>query len=81
MAAEQAEKEMILHALKEVNWNRTQAARRLNICYKSLLNKLHKWQIHGRFESDGRDGFSEGACAVSAAQGGHGENWALNVRT
>ena len=81
MAAEQAEKEMILHALKEVNWNRTQAARRLNICYKSLLNKLHKWQIYGRFESDGRDGFSEEACAVSAAHGGHGENWALNVRT
>jgi molybdenum-dependent DNA-binding transcriptional regulator ModE len=27
-----------------VNWNRKQAAKRLNICYKSLLNKLHRWQ-------------------------------------
>jgi DNA-binding NtrC family response regulator len=53
MAAEQAEKEVILRTLNEVYWNRRQAARRLNICYKSLLNKLHKWQIPGRFESDG----------------------------
>ena len=81
MAAEQAEKEVILRALKEVYWNRRQAARRLNICYKSLLNKLHKWQIPGRFESNGRDGFSERACAVSAGHGGHGESWGLNVRT
>jgi two-component system response regulator AtoC len=76
MAAEQAEKEVIVRTLNEVYWNRRQAARRLNICYKSLLNKLHKWQVPGRFESDGRDGFSEGACAVSAADGGHGESWA-----
>jgi DNA-binding NtrC family response regulator len=32
--------------LNEVNWNRKQAARNLNICYKSLLNKLHRWQLH-----------------------------------
>lgn len=43
-AAEQAEKEVIFRTLNEVNWNRKQAARNLKICYKSLLNKLHRWQ-------------------------------------
>jgi two-component system, NtrC family, response regulator AtoC len=43
-AAEQAEKELIFRTLSEVNWNRKKAAQRLNICYKSLLNKLHRWQ-------------------------------------
>jgi two-component system, NtrC family, response regulator AtoC len=43
-AAEQAEKELIFRTLSEVNWNRKKAAKRLNICYKSLLNKLHRWQ-------------------------------------
>jgi two-component system, NtrC family, response regulator AtoC len=43
-AAEKAEKELVFRTLNEVNWNRKQAARRLNICYKSLLNKLHRWQ-------------------------------------
>ena len=43
-AAEKAEKELVFRTLHEVNWNRKQAARRLNICYKSLLNKLHRWQ-------------------------------------
>lgn len=43
-AAEKAEKELVFRTLNEVNWNRKQAAQRLNICYKSLLNKLHRWQ-------------------------------------
>jgi two-component system, NtrC family, response regulator AtoC len=43
-AAEHAEKELIFRTLSEVNWNRKKAALRLNICYKSLLNKLHRWQ-------------------------------------
>jgi len=51
MAAEQTEKEMILSALEETQWNRKLAARKLNICYKSLLNKLHKWGIPGRSRS------------------------------
>jgi two-component system response regulator AtoC len=51
MAAEQTEKEMILRALEETQWNRKLAARKLNICYKSLLNKLHKWGIPGRSRS------------------------------
>jgi two-component system response regulator AtoC len=44
-AAERAEKEMVLRLLDETNWNRKQAAQRLGICYKALLNKLKKWQI------------------------------------
>jgi DNA-binding NtrC family response regulator len=34
--------------LEETSWNRKQAARRLNICYKALLNKLKRWQIDNR---------------------------------
>jgi two-component system, NtrC family, response regulator AtoC len=44
-AAERAEKEMVLRLLDETNWNRKQAAQRLGICYKALLNKLKKWQV------------------------------------
>jgi len=51
LAAERAEKELILRTLKETNWNRRQAARKLNVCYKALLNKLHRWQMRG--PSDG----------------------------
>ena len=62
-AAEQAEKELVLRVLEETNWNRKQAARRLNICYKALLNKLKRWQIDNRHSmgnplqrsSNGRD--------------------------
>ena len=50
-AAEQAEKELILRTLAEVNWNRKQAAKRLDICYKSLLNKLHRWQLRSQAET------------------------------
>jgi two-component system response regulator AtoC len=45
LAAENAEKELVLRTLDEVAWNRKQAARRLNICYKSLLNKLRRWKL------------------------------------
>ena len=44
-AAEQAEREVVLRVLDETNWNRKQAARRLGVCYKALLNKLKKWQV------------------------------------
>jgi len=52
IAAERAEKEVILRTLEEVNWNRKQAARQLNICYKSLLNKLRRWQLGSRFDPE-----------------------------
>jgi two-component system, NtrC family, response regulator AtoC len=51
-AAERAEKEVILRTLEEVNWNRKQAARQLNICYKSLLNKLRRWQLGSRADPE-----------------------------
>jgi transcriptional regulator with PAS, ATPase and Fis domain len=47
-AAEQAERELVLRVLEETSWNRKQAARRLNICYKALLNKLKRWRIDNR---------------------------------
>ena len=50
-AAETAEKEVILRTLNEVNWNRRQAARRLDICYKSRLNKLRRWKLRSQTES------------------------------
>jgi len=46
-AAEQAERELVLRVLDETNWNRKEAARRLDICYKALLNKLKRWQMGG----------------------------------
>ena len=45
-AAERAEREMVFHVLEQTNWNRVKAARRLNICYRALLNKLKKWQMN-----------------------------------
>jgi two-component system, NtrC family, response regulator AtoC len=47
-ATERAERELVLRTLEQVKWNRKQAARELHICYKSLLNKLRRWQIPGR---------------------------------
>jgi DNA-binding NtrC family response regulator len=52
IAAERAEKEVVLRTLEEVNWNRKQAARQLNICYKSLLNKLRRWQLGSRLDPE-----------------------------
>ncbi len=46
-AAEQAEKEMAFSALEATNWNRKAAAKKLNVSYKTLLNKLNKWDLEG----------------------------------
>ncbi|MBI3932754.1 MAG: sigma-54-dependent Fis family transcriptional regulator [Acidobacteria bacterium] len=43
-AADQAEREAVRRVLTETRWNRRQAALRLNISYKALLNKLKKWE-------------------------------------
>jgi two-component system response regulator AtoC len=43
-AADHAERETVRRVLDETKWNRRQAARRLNISYKALLNKLKKWE-------------------------------------
>ena len=43
-AAEQAERELVRRVLTETRWNRREAARRLKISYKALLNKLKRWE-------------------------------------
>jgi transcriptional regulator with PAS, ATPase and Fis domain len=45
IAAERAEQELVRRILRETNGNRKAAARRMNICYKALLNKLKKWSL------------------------------------
>ena len=42
-AAEAAERELVRRVLTETRWNRREAARRLKISYKALLNKVKKW--------------------------------------
>jgi two-component system response regulator AtoC len=44
-AADQAERELVRQVLLETHGNRKQAARRMNICYKALLNKLKRWNV------------------------------------
>jgi two-component system response regulator AtoC len=46
LAAERVERALVLHVLEQTNWNRSIAARRLNISYRALLNKLNKWKIN-----------------------------------
>jgi transcriptional regulator with PAS, ATPase and Fis domain len=43
-AADRAQKDVVYRILEETNGNRKQAARRMNICYKALLNKLKRWE-------------------------------------
>ena len=54
LAAERAEKEVVMRTLNEVNWNRKQAARKLSISYKALLNKIKRWQIGGNAKTSAR---------------------------
>ena len=70
MAAERAEKELVLRTLDEVNWNRKLAARRLNVCYKSLLNKLRRWQLDGRSNHAGAAVSGDDAFKVSTTRSG-----------
>jgi len=70
-AADKAAKELVFNTLNEVNWNRKEAARRLNICYKSLLNKLHRWQLADRDESAIVNSHGPAAEVVSSASSGH----------
>lgn len=39
-AARKAERDAILAALEQTRWNRSQAARRLGVSYKTLLSKM-----------------------------------------
>jgi two-component system, NtrC family, response regulator AtoC len=51
-AAERAEQELVRRVLAETGGNRKLAARRLNICYKALLNKLKRWSAPQTLVSD-----------------------------
>jgi two-component system response regulator AtoC len=42
-ARDRAEQELVRRVLEETHGNRTQAARKMNVCYKVLLNKLKRW--------------------------------------
>jgi DNA-binding NtrC family response regulator len=44
-AAEAAEKKIIQNTLHETRWNRKNAARRLGVSYRTLLNKIQKYQL------------------------------------
>ena len=44
-AAREAEYDVLKQVLEEVHWNRGEAAKRLRVSYKTLLNKIrmHDW--------------------------------------
>jgi transcriptional regulator with PAS, ATPase and Fis domain len=44
-AAELAEQNLVRRVLEETHGNRKLAAKRMNICYKALLNKLKRWKV------------------------------------
>ncbi len=52
-AANEVERRLIQQTLEETRWNRREAARRLRISYKALLNKMKRWETGGR---EGRPG-------------------------
>src|SRR5258708_3497532 len=68
-AAEKVEKELVFRTLNEVNWNRRQVALRLNICYKSLLNKLHRWSSE-QPESEGQKAPADGVYTTARSASG-----------
>jgi two-component system response regulator AtoC len=47
LTVEQAEKELIIRALKETNGNRTLAAKKIGISRRSLHRKLHEYHLEG----------------------------------
>ena len=54
-AAEQAERELVRRTLTDTRWNRREAARRLKISYKALLNKLKKWEATAEAPASGHE--------------------------
>jgi transcriptional regulator with PAS, ATPase and Fis domain len=51
-AAEDAERRLVRRVLAETKWHRKEAASRLRISYKALLNKLKRWEAE---EGDGAE--------------------------
>jgi DNA-binding NtrC family response regulator len=50
-AAEEAEKALVFRRLTDNRWNRKKVARELGISYKTLLNKLHRWEMTPKVRS------------------------------
>jgi DNA-binding NtrC family response regulator len=48
--SQEAERQVILETLRQVGWNRTEAAQRLKISRKTLFNKMHQYGIEERNE-------------------------------
>jgi DNA-binding NtrC family response regulator len=66
LAAERAEQEIVRRVLAQTRWNRREAARRLRISYKALLNRIHRWGLEAEPVSSSSPG---PARAVKAARG------------
>ena len=47
LTVQEAEKQLIIRALKESNGNRTLAARKIGISRRTLHRKLHAYQLEG----------------------------------
>ena len=63
-AAEDAERKLVRRVLAETKWHRKEAASRLKISYKALLNKLKRWEAE---EGDGVEaGLLVGEAPVAA---------------
>ena len=45
-AAQHAERRVLSDVIKKVKWNKTEAARMLNISYKALLYKLEEYGLN-----------------------------------
>jgi two-component system, NtrC family, response regulator AtoC len=45
LSLKEAEKQLVIHALKETNGNRTEAARRLGVSRRTLHRKLHEFDL------------------------------------
>ena len=41
----EAERQMILKALRDTEWNRKKAAKRLGVSYKTLLNRIEEFHL------------------------------------
>ncbi len=54
-AAWQAEREAIQQMLVNTRWNRREAAKRLQVSYKALLNKIKQLELEGSFQNGNRD--------------------------
>jgi DNA-binding NtrC family response regulator len=62
-ASERAEQQLVWRVLEETHGNRKQAARRMNICYKALLNKLKRWAGPGAPQIDPEETSMKGTAA------------------